>query len=72
MQRRRLPEKAGGARAALLLVAAGLALAACAGGKPFAYDHPDEIPAGAGLFTGKKGDFTLYRRDDGGKTEILK
>ncbi len=43
--------------AALALV---LALAACAGAKPFEYHPIDEIPEGPGLFTGEDVEWIIY------------
>ena len=41
------------------LIASGLV--ACQGAEPFDYRPVDEIPAGAGLFSGADGQFVLYR-----------
>lgn len=46
-------------RPAILVLALGLALAACAGAEPFAYQPIDEIPAGPGLFTGEAGEWVI-------------
>lgn len=37
-------------------------LSACAGGEPLAPTKVDEIPSGPGMFTGKDGEFVIYRR----------
>ncbi len=47
-------------RLALLLVLG--VLAGCASGEPFDPPTADEIPPGPGLFTGKDGEFRLFRR----------
>ncbi len=44
----------------LAAVALALALAACAGAKPFEYHPTDEIPEGPGLFTGEDGEWVIY------------
>ena len=40
--------------------ALAVALAACAGAKPFEYHPTDEIPEGPGLFTGEDGEWVIY------------
>ncbi len=37
-----------------------LALAACAGAKPFEYHPTSEIPEGPGAFTGEDGEWVIY------------
>jgi len=48
-------------RLLLLLTILGV-LAGCAHGEPFEYVAIDEIPPGAGLFSGGEGEFVLFRR----------
>lgn len=47
-----------GLRFAALVLA--LALAACAGAKPFEYHPIHEIPEGPGLVTGEDGEWVIY------------
>ncbi|MEE8248452.1 MAG: hypothetical protein V3S87_14460 [Alphaproteobacteria bacterium] len=46
--------------AVALAWALALALAACAGAKPFEYHPLDEIPEGPGLVTGEDGEWVIY------------
>lgn len=57
--------------APLAILALGFALSACVEAKPFQYQKADEIPSGPGLFTGKAGEFTIYRLDEDGRTKVL-
>ncbi|MCP4330448.1 MAG: hypothetical protein GY791_18655 [Alphaproteobacteria bacterium] len=43
----------------LIIPALVVALSACVGGEDFAYDGPDEIKSGPGLFTGKDGVYSF-------------
>lgn len=52
--------KAKTARFAVLLLS--LVILGCEGGKPFDPPTAGDIPPGPGLFSGKDGEFTLYRK----------
>ncbi len=53
-------EKSAGRGPRLAALALALALAACAGAKPFEYHPIHEIPEGPGLFTGEDGEWVIY------------
>ncbi|MDP6343650.1 MAG: hypothetical protein QF578_24155 [Alphaproteobacteria bacterium] len=49
-------------RSALMVAALASVLAACGTAKPFNYTQGDQIQPGPGLFSGKDGKFSLYRK----------
>jgi hypothetical protein len=49
---------------ALLVLTCTLLLGACGTMQDYDYEDPREISSGPGLFTGEKGAFVIYGRDD--------
>ncbi|MDE0726496.1 MAG: hypothetical protein VCF08_06055 [Alphaproteobacteria bacterium] len=48
--------------AAAIFLAFALLLTSCGKAKPFDYTETGEIPAGPGLFSGKDGKFSVFRK----------